>query len=78
MTPRDQLITGKSGTDLDEALRVLAKGRIEKLFKEQVLMEQEFVKEPGTTIEDRLKTAISKLGENMAIRRFTRYELGSE
>lgn len=31
MTPRDQLITGKSGTDLDEALRVLAKGRIEKL-----------------------------------------------
>ena len=43
-----------------------------------MLLEQEFVKDPNMTVEDRLKTAISKLGENMSVRRFTRYELGSE
>lgn len=61
-----------------EIAEKMVKGRIEKLFKEQVLMEQPYVKDPDMTVEDRLKTAISKLGENMTIRRFTRYELGSE
>ena len=56
----------------------MVKGRIEKLYKEQVLLEQEFVKDPSMTVEDLLKSGISKLGENMAIRRFTRFELGSD
>jgi elongation factor Ts len=61
-----------------EIAEKMVKGRVEKLYKEQVLMEQPFVKDPNMTVEDRLKTAISKLGENMMIRRFTRYELGAE
>jgi len=61
-----------------EIAEKMVKGRIEKLYKEQVLLEQEFVKDPSMTIEDRLKAGISKLGENMAIRRFTRFELGSD
>ena len=61
-----------------EIAEKMVTGRIEKLYKEQVLLEQEFVKDPSVTIEDRLKAAISKLGENMSVRRFTRYELGSE
>jgi len=66
----------ESGKPAEIAEKMVA-GRIEKLYKEQVLMEQPFVKDPSMTIEDRLKTAISKLGENMSVRRFTRYELGS-
>src|SRR5262245_25734922 len=48
-------------------------GRIEKLFKETVLMEQAFIRDPDTTVEDRLKAAIAKLGENMTVKRFVRY-----
>lgn len=61
-----------------EIAEKMVKGRVEKLFKEQVLLEQEFVKDPSMTIEERLKAGISKLGENMSIRRFTRFELGSD
>jgi elongation factor Ts len=61
-----------------EIAEKMVKGRIEKLYKEQVLLEQEFVKDPSMTIDDRLKAGISKLGENMAIRRFTRFELGAD
>lgn len=67
----------ESGKPAEIAEKMVA-GRIEKLYKEQVLLEQGFVKDPSVTIEDRLKVAISKLGENMSVRRFTRYELGSE
>ena len=67
----------ESGKPAEIAEKMVA-GRIEKLYKQQVLLEQEFVKDPTLTIEDRLKTAISKLGENMSVRRFTRYELGSD
>jgi elongation factor Ts len=51
-------------------------GRIEKLYKETVLLEQPFIKDPATTVEDRVKAAISKLGENISVRRFVRYQLG--
>jgi elongation factor Ts len=61
-----------------EIAEKMVKGRIEKLYKEQVLLEQDFVKDPSMTIDDRLKAGISKLGENMAIRRFTRFELGAD
>jgi len=61
-----------------EIAEKMVKGRIEKLYKEQVLLEQEFVKDPSMTVEDLLKSGISKLGENMSIRRFTRFELGSD
>jgi len=51
-------------------------GRVEKLYKETVLLEQPFIKDPNITVEDRLKQAITKLGENMIVRRFMRYQLG--
>jgi elongation factor Ts len=51
-------------------------GRIEKLYKESVLLEQEFIKDSKMTVEDRVKAAISKLGENMTVRRFARFQLG--
>jgi len=51
-------------------------GRVEKLYKESVLLEQPFVKDPEQTVEERVKSAIAKLGENITVRRFARFQLG--
>ncbi|MCF6093806.1 translation elongation factor Ts [Microaerobacter geothermalis] len=51
-------------------------GRIGKFFKEVCLLEQPFIKDPDITIENLLKEKIAKIGENISIRRFVRYELG--
>ena len=50
--------------------------RIEKYYKEVCLMEQPFVKDPDKTISDLITESIAKIGENISIRRFTRYQLG--
>ena len=51
-------------------------GKLEKFFQENCLLEQAFVKDPAVTIKDLLAQQIAKIGENMNIRRFTRYQLG--
>ncbi len=51
-------------------------GRVEKYYKEVCLMEQAFIKNPDQTITQLINETISKIGENISIRRFTRYQLG--
>jgi elongation factor Ts len=51
-------------------------GQINKWVSERVLMEQSFVKENKQTIADVLQALVAKLGENIQIRRFSRFELG--
>jgi elongation factor Ts len=51
-------------------------GKIEKYFKEVCLLEQPFIRDQDRTITDLLNDAITKLGENMMIKRFCRYRLG--
>ncbi len=51
-------------------------GKLEKFFQENCLLEQAFIKDPSVTIKDVLAQQIGKIGENMNIRRFTRYQLG--
>jgi elongation factor Ts len=51
-------------------------GRVEKYYKEVCLMEQIFIKNPDQTITQLINENISKIGENISIRRFTRYQLG--
>jgi elongation factor Ts len=51
-------------------------GRIEKYYKEVCLMEQPFVKNPDITIRQLLTDKIAKIGENISIRRFVRFQLG--
>jgi elongation factor Ts len=60
----------------EAVIEKMVSGRIEKMYKETVLLEQAFIKDPATTVEDRVKAAISKLGENISVRRFVRYQLG--
>ena len=54
----------------------MVEGRVEKYYKEICLLEQPFVKNPDVTVQVLLNTMISKIGENLSIRRFTRYEMG--
>jgi elongation factor Ts len=51
-------------------------GRVDKYYKEVCLMEQAFIKEPDKTITQLINESIAKIGENITIRRFTRYQLG--
>ena len=54
----------------------MVEGRIEKYYKEVCLLEQPFVKNPDITVQDLVNEATLASGEKIAIRRFTRYELG--
>lgn len=54
----------------------MVEGRIEKYFKEVCLLEQPFIKNPDITIQDLLNEKIAKIGENLNIRRFSRFEVG--
>lgn len=54
----------------------MVEGRIAKYYKEICLLEQPFVRDPEKTIQQLLNEKIAKIGENINIRRFVRYELG--
>lgn len=53
-------------------------GRLAKFFAETVLEEQPFIKDQTRTVGELVKEMIAKTGENIRIRRFTRYKLGEE
>ena len=54
----------------------ISEGKLSKFFSETCLLEQPFIKEAEHSIEDIIKTAIAKIGENITISRFIRYQLG--
>ncbi len=54
----------------------IVEGRISKRLNELVLLSQPYIKDSSLTVEDLVKQAAAKIGENIKIRRFTRYTLG--
>ena len=64
--------SGKPENIIDKMIE----GRIFKFYQENVLMEQSFVKDPNLTISDVLTEMVAKLGENIIIARFVRFQLG--
>ncbi len=56
----------------------IVEGRIEKYLKEICLLEQPYVKNPDLTIQDLLNELVAKMGENISIRRFVRYQVGEK
>ena len=54
----------------------IVKGRLDKFFSENSLLEQSYVKDPEKTVQDILTDIIAKLGENISIQRFKRFQLG--
>lgn len=59
-----------------EILEKIVEGKLAKFYENVCLVNQPFIKEPEVTIDKLTKAAIAKLGENIVIRRFVRYELG--
>ncbi|MSQ77987.1 MAG: translation elongation factor Ts [Nitrospiraceae bacterium] len=56
----------------------IVEGKLEKFYQESCLLEQSFIKDPSVFIKDLVAQKIAKIGENISIRRFTRYQLGQE
>ena len=61
-----------------EIIEKMVDGRLKKFFKENVLIEQDFVKDPNKTIKDIITDTVGKLGENIVITRFKRFQLGEK
>ena len=61
-----------------EIIEKMVEGRLKKFFKENVLIEQDFVKDPNKTIKDIITDTVGKLGENIVITRFKRFQLGEK
>ena len=62
----------------EAAIDKIVHGKLEKFYQEHCLLEQSFIKDPNKTITEILTQKIAKLGENITIARFTRYQLGQE
>jgi len=60
----------------EKVVQKIVQGRIEKFFKEECLLEQPFVKNTDVTVQQLLNDYIARIGENIAVRRFARFELG--
>ncbi|MDP6569775.1 MAG: translation elongation factor Ts [Candidatus Marinimicrobia bacterium] len=60
----------------ENIIEKMIEGRLNKFYQENVLMEQAFVKDPDKTVQDMLTETVAKLGENILITRFVRYQLG--
>ena len=54
----------------------MVEGRVEKYYKEVCLLDQIYIKDGDLTISDIIKANIAKIGENISVRRFVRYQLG--
>jgi elongation factor Ts len=55
----------------------MVSGRVQKFYEEVCLLEQPFVKDPGVKVSDMIAQAVSKMGENVQVRRFARFVLGN-
>ena len=53
-------------------------GKLEKFYSEACLMDQPFIKDDKLTIKECLTTLIGKIGENIVVRRFVRFQLGED
>ena len=54
----------------------MVEGRVDKYYKDTCLLEQAFIKDPDKSVTDVINAQISKIGENIVVRRFVRYQLG--
>ena len=70
---RDQALqTGKPEKMIDK----IVEGKLAKFFKENCLLNQAYVRNPEITVSDLLNESIAKIGENITIKRFVRFQVG--
>ena len=74
---KSELMASESLASKPEEMREkIVEGQLKKHFAEQVLMSQAYILDDSKTVEQHVKEAIAKLGENIVIRQFKRIELG--
>jgi len=56
----------------------ILEGKLKDFYRQSCLLEQPFIKDPAITVRDRIASAVAKLGENIVVRRFVRFEIGEE
>ena len=81
VTEREQVVFKAQALEEGKPEKVvdrIVEGRTAKFFREVCLLEQPFVKDEERTIEEVVTEAAARLGENVVIRRFVRYELGEK
>ncbi len=66
----------REGKKPEAIIEKIATGKVEKFFKDIVLLEQAFVKDDKKTIQEVLTEAVARIGENIQVRRFARFALG--
>ena len=66
----------KNANKPDQVIDKIIEGRLNKFYEESVLTDQPFVKDPAKTVGELVTEKISKTGERITIRRFTRYKMG--
>ncbi|HNS31685.1 MAG TPA: translation elongation factor Ts [bacterium] len=54
----------------------IVEGKLKDFYKENVLLEQVYIKEEGMTVKEYIDSKIAKLGENIRVKRFVKYEIG--
>jgi elongation factor Ts len=60
----------------EKVIDKMVEGRLDKFYKERCLLEQQFIKDPDKTVQQLIHEHVAKIGENINVRRFVRYELG--
>ena len=62
----------------DAIIQKIAEGKVEAFFKDNTLLHQPWIEDPKKTIGDLIKEASAKVGENIQVRRFVRFQMGEE
>lgn len=60
----------------EKVLEQIVEGKLKKFYSQVCLMEQPFVKEDSITVRQRVEATVGKLGENIVVRRFVRFQVG--
>lgn len=61
----------------EAAIEKIVTGKLDKFFADNCLLEQPFVKDPSITVQELVASLIAKMGENITVGKFTRYQVGS-
>jgi len=61
---------------IEKVVDRIVEGKMEKFYEEVCLLEQHFVKDPAQTVGQVVASCIGKLGENITVRRFSRFKVG--
>jgi len=68
----------REGAKPERIIDRIVEGKLESFYRETVLLDQEYIRDDSKTVGDMVSEVAAKVGENVVVRRFTRYQLGEE